>query len=294
MVAGVITIAAALLGILLPTIILPLLPDFRPLTLQLLIRLREVAAFLAFTTAIAIGILSTQRKNADHDNHKNLLLEHHSLGSIFGESGYEERDPVYADNGKHLFSPLAKKKQQSKDLVHSDGGEYLKDLRFSSARDDGVSPPSIRSCETVMEASHTERSWATAEEESVGKHNVQRRLHRKSSSLDDSVNYVPENEDPLSSGITEHVRASNNEYGVLASKKSTKRVSFSIASSPLSSPKHVGTDQNIRQLKRDQTRDVSATSPGDLTGQADAFIAKFKEQLRMQNLEEIPKYQRRL
>ncbi|MCO5592800.1 hypothetical protein L7F22_046803 [Adiantum nelumboides] len=291
--AGAITVAAALLAILLPAVMLPLLPDLRPLVTQLLIRLQEVAAFLAFTTAIAVGILSTQRRNKHHDNSKKLFLEHHSLGFIFGD---EEIDPFHVDNSKHACSPLAEKVQLSNGIVHGDFVNDSLDLRSSSANMDDVHPQSIWSCETSMQASHLERLRATGEESgSVGDYHVQRMLHRKSSSLDDSVNYVAEIEAPPKAGITDLVRAADNEYGAFASKKSTKRVSFSLASSP-SSSEHVANDANIRQSRRESSakeRDMSANSPGDITGQADAFIARFKEQLRMQKLESIPKFYRK-
>lgn len=271
-VAGAITFAGVLVGVLLPTVILPLLPPLPLITSQLLMRLREVAVFIAFTTAIAIGILSSQRKDTHHDKQEKLFLEHHPLGSIFGELGYEGADPSYADSGKHSISPLAKINEVDNGSVH------------------GGSPLRMRHSEFTMEAS--QRRLANREENgNVGEHYVQRRLHRKSSSLDDSVSYVPQIE-ASGAGNEDYAHVSNNEQG----NKFTKRVSFSMASSP-SSPEHAANNQDIMQSRREmpdeRQGDLTATSPGDISGQADAFIAKFKEQLRMQRLESFQRSRRR-
>lgn len=281
-----------LVTLLFPTFILPLLPPLRPLASQLLVRLRDVLAFLAFTTAIAAGIFSTQRKDVQSNKRKKPFLEHHALGSIFGEPGHGETDHLHsADEDEHIFS-LATKKTEMSNGGHSsdDVMDYSID-RASSAMVNG-SLLQKRSTRLAMEASRERKLPISKEDHGIiAEPKVQKKLHRKSSSLDDSVNYEPEVE--AARAIMTDTTPSTSTP---AKNKPSKRVSFSVTSPP-SSSKSESQDENTKQSTEDTTekpRDVNTMSPGDLTRQADAFIAKFKEQMRMQRLESFQRYRRRV
>eukprot|EP00250_Pteridium_aquilinum_P006726 c16583_g1_i1 orf=78-974(+) len=280
---------AGLLALLFPMVILPLLPPLRPLTSQLLLRLRDVFAFLAFTTAIAIGIFSTQRKDTHSHQKKQPFLEHHPLGSIFGEPSYGETEELYTDDRKPTFSPATKRVEASYD---GDRGGNVVDYttgRISSAIQN-------RSTRPAMAISRMERLTVSKEDNGyLVEPKVQRKLHRKSSSLDDSVNYEPES-DAASVGTPDNSPPASNGQDIFGSNKPSKRVSFSMASTTPSS-KYDTLDEDTKQSKGESVEkpiDVSGSSPGDLNRQADAFIAKFKEQMRVQRLESFQRYRRRI
>lgn len=127
-----------------------------------------------------------------------------------------------------------------------------------------------------------------------------KKLNRRSSSLDDSINYEPaEAEESTRAEENSDINAASKD-GSDRSVATPKKVSFSVDSWGAASPEYE------RKVQGNEGFSTSSPSPGgqgsmgkvlmspnEVNRQADAFIAKFKEQIRLQKLESFQRYRRR-
>ncbi|KAH7434067.1 hypothetical protein KP509_07G099500 [Ceratopteris richardii] len=264
---GVLVFSTFVVFLVYPTI-LPVFPAASRLAAQLILRLREVSALIAFTTAITIAIFSSQRKDLDDEKHQGFL-EYQSLVSL-SESDFGDINPFYPDIGGQSFSLSS--------TVHDSSIEETANSADAHR---------VPSTEASFESSHVQRAMVPdGESDALDKQYVQPTLHespRPVCSMNKGAELKP-------------IEASDAEPSVPSSKaqvlskrgKPVKRVSFSLPSSPFSPRSLVDTDIKKSEdgsLGKKEASDNQ--NNGDLADEADAFIARVKKQLRMQRLESL-------
>lgn len=344
------------------------LPYLKPLSVHVFYRLREVSIFLLFTTVIAIGILSSPRKAV---NRQKASADQYPLSSIFGESGGSDMIK-YALEGAEQ-----KQRARPDDYGVSSAKFYnAVDLASKSDADGEGDASSSRTAEDLP-AQSLQRKASEADNISIGEGGnvvagteketpthrrnlsasredgylpvykgdprpaapliTQRQLHRRSSSLDDSVNYEPAPEAertrsqanaeaslPSSIASTQNpssgsLNKSKLDIGRAKSVGMQKRVSFSMdrdtpndrksqegekdTPPSLNSVSQSSSTESLSSKVQPSFNNVentsgrgekrSSLSPNELDKKADAFIARFKEQIRLQKLDSFQRYRRR-
>lgn len=295
--------------------------------LQFLHRLREVSIFLVVTAAIALTIFNSPRVNLDQKKFASVD-EFHLSASIFGETDldyYIKKSEVAAQTQRSsanvaeiqdAWSNAAHSSPNSAEAVTFDVG------RFHTRHADNR--PTHRRNLSASRDVGDPRGAVT-----------QRKLHRKSSSLDDGVDYepppqadavkcpqiadqVPPRSSLSSARMSANIAHSKPEGGKIVAPRAVgvpKKVRFLVdeggdharkpqedkksvtssslppfpatiaGSSPLEFPPNASNGESTSQVR-------SPVSPNELNRQADAFIAKFKEQIRLQKLESFQRYRR--